>query len=97
MVVASLVAGRISDAESDFRYHLIAYRAVIEALRKGEHAVFELFDEEQDTVAYVLGISTPERAAELLERYGIPSRHPIRGSEPDSGQAPEVPEQTVPE
>lgn len=37
----------------DFTYHIIAYEPVIKAVLRGEQPVFELFDEERETVAYV--------------------------------------------
>lgn len=57
---------------SDFRYHVIAYSPVVEAVREGREPVFELYDEKREVVAYVREVPTPERAAELLERHGIP-------------------------
>jgi hypothetical protein len=39
----------------------------------GDETVFELRDEELDMKAYTRRVSTPERAAELLDRYGVPA------------------------
>jgi hypothetical protein len=39
----------------------------------GDETVFELRDEELDMKAYSRRIPTPERTAELLERYGVPA------------------------
>ena len=38
----------------------------------GDETVFELKDEELDMKAYARRVPTPERAAELLDRYGVP-------------------------
>jgi hypothetical protein len=39
----------------------------------GDETVFELRDEELDMKAYARRVPTPERAAELLDRYGVPA------------------------
>ena len=39
----------------------------------GDETVFELRDEELDMKAYARRVPTPDRAAELLDRYGVPS------------------------
>ncbi len=77
----------------DFRYYIIAYKPVIEAVGRGEQPVFELFDEERGTVAYARKVPTPSKAAELLERYGIP----VEEGDEVQAQLPRVPEQILPE
>ena len=39
----------------------------------GDETVFELRDEEHDMKAYAHRVPTPERTAELLDRYGVPA------------------------
>ena len=39
----------------------------------GDETVFELRDEELDMKAYARRVPTPERAEELLNRYGVPA------------------------
>lgn len=75
----------------DFRYHIIAYRPVIEAVLRGEQPVFELYDEEREVVAYVRKALTPSKAAELLERYGIP----VEEGDKIRAGLPRVPEQIL--
>ncbi len=62
-----------SDAGSDFRYHVIAYRTSIEAFGKGEQAELELYDEERGIVAYVCEVPTPAEAVALLGERGVPT------------------------
>jgi len=38
----------------------------------GDETVFELRDEQLDMKAYARRVPAPERAAELLDRYGVP-------------------------
>ena len=77
----------------DFTYHIIAYRPVIEAVSRGGEPVFELFDEEGGIVAYSRNVPTPSKAAELLQRYGVPieEEYIIRA------QLPRAPGRIVPE
>ena len=53
----------------------------------GDETVFELRDEELDMKAYARRVPTPERAAELLDRYGVPAGL----SEVTPGKVPMVP------
>jgi hypothetical protein len=53
----------------------------------GDETVFELRDEELDMKAYARRVPTPERAAELLDRYGVP----VRISDVTPGKVPMVP------
>ncbi len=53
----------------------------------GDETVFELRDEELDMKAYAHHVPTPERAAELLDRYGVPAGM----SEVTPGKVPMVP------
>jgi hypothetical protein len=62
-----------------------AIRADEEVL--GDEIVFELRDEELDMKAYARRVPTPERAAELLDRYGVPAGI----SEVTPGKVPMVP------
>ena len=55
----------------------------------GDQTVFELRDEELDMKAYARRVPTPQRAAELLERYGVPAGI----SEVTPGKVPMVPPQ----
>lgn len=87
------VTGSDRVGRNDFSYHIIAYGPVVEAARRGEHPVFELFDEERGTVAYVRKIPTPSKAADLLERYGIP----VEEGDKIRDELPKVPEQILPE
>jgi hypothetical protein len=65
------VTGSDRAGRADFSYHIIAYRPVIEAVRRGEKPVFELYDEERGVVAYVHEVPTPEQVARFLEQNGI--------------------------
>ena len=53
----------------------------------GDETVFELRDEELEMKAYARRVPTPERAAELLDRYGVPAGI----SEVTPGKVPMVP------
>ncbi len=53
----------------------------------GDETVFELRDEELDMRAYARRVPTPERTAELLDRYGVP----VGISEVTPGKVPMVP------
>src|SRR3712207_2853111 len=53
----------------------------------GDETVFELRDEELDMKAYARRVPTPQRAAELLDRYGVPAGM----SEVTPGKVPMVP------
>ncbi len=53
----------------------------------GDETVFELRDEELDMKAYAHRVPTPERTAELLDRYGVPAGM----SEVTPGKVPMVP------
>jgi hypothetical protein len=53
----------------------------------GDETVFELRDEELDMKAYARRVPTPERAATLLNEYGVPSGM----SEVTPGKVPMVP------
>ena len=53
----------------------------------GDETVFELRDEELDMKAYARRVPTPQRAADLLERYGVPAGI----SEVTPGKVPMVP------
>ena len=53
----------------------------------GDETVFELRDEELDMKAYTRRVPTPDRAAELLDRYGVPAGI----SEVTPGKVPMVP------
>ena len=53
----------------------------------GDETVFELRDEELDMKAYARRVPTPERAAELLDSYGVPSEI----SDVTPGKVPMVP------
>jgi hypothetical protein len=53
----------------------------------GDETVFELRDEELDMKAYAHHVPTPERAAELLDRYGVPAGM----SDVTPGKVPMVP------
>jgi hypothetical protein len=53
----------------------------------GNEIVFELCDEELDMKAYARRVPTPERAAELLEMYSVPTGM----SEMTPGKVPMVP------
>ncbi len=77
----------------DFTYHIIAYRPVIEAVSRGGEPVFELFDEEREIVAYSRNVPTSSRAAELLERYGVP----VEEGDVIRAQLPRAPGRIVPE
>jgi hypothetical protein len=89
--VGHSVTGSAEFEAEDFRYHVIAYRPVIEASWRGENPVFELYDEEGDFVAYVREVPTPEQAVRLLQRYGISTE------EADSLRAtlPNIPDEIV--
>lgn len=76
----------------DFRYHLIVYDPVIEAVEEGESPVYELYDEAHGVVAYAREVPTPERAAGLLRRYGVPVEKGNRIRD----KLPEPPEQMLP-
>lgn len=77
----------------DFTHHIIAYRPVIEAMLRSEEPVFELFDEERGIVAYSTNVPTPSKAAELLERYGVP----VEEGDVIRAQLPRAPGRVVPE
>ena len=77
----------------DFSYHIIAYGPVIEAVLRGEQPVFELFDEERGTVAYVKSVPKPSEAAKLLERYGIL----VEEGDRIRARLPRMPERILPE
>jgi hypothetical protein len=53
----------------------------------GDETVFELCDEELDMKAYARRVPTPERAAALLDEYGVPAGM----SEVTPGKVPMVP------
>ncbi len=53
----------------------------------GDETVFELRDEELDMKAYARRVPTPQRAAELLDEYGVP----VGISEVTPGKVPMVP------
>ncbi|MBA3791038.1 MAG: hypothetical protein M3Q54_03320 [Actinomycetota bacterium] len=53
----------------------------------GHETVFEIRDEELSVKAYARKVPTPERAAELLDRYGVPSGM----SDATPGKVPLVP------
>ena len=53
----------------------------------GDEIVFELRDGELDMKAYARRVPTPERAAELIDRYGVPAGM----SEVTPGKVPMVP------
>jgi hypothetical protein len=53
----------------------------------GDETVFELSDEELEMKAYARRVPTPERAAELLDSYGVPASM----SEVTPGKVPMVP------
>ena len=53
----------------------------------GDETVFELRDGELGMKAYARRVPTPERAAELLERYGVPEEI----SDVTPGKVPMVP------
>ncbi len=53
----------------------------------GEETVFELRDKELNMKAFVRKVPTPERAAALLEEYGVP----VEISEVTPGKVPMVP------
>jgi hypothetical protein len=53
----------------------------------GDETVFELRDEELEMKAYARRVPTPERAAELLDSYGVPAGI----SEVTPGKVPMVP------
>jgi hypothetical protein len=53
----------------------------------GNETVFELRDEELEMKAYAHHVPTPERAAELLDRYGVPAGM----SDVTPGKVPMVP------
>ena len=53
----------------------------------GDETVFELRDEDLDMKAYARRIPTPERAAALLNEYGVP----VGISEVTPGKVPMVP------
>ena len=56
----------------DFRYHVIVYATVLDAIKQGKDPVFELYDEARSVVAYTRSIPSPERVPELLRAHGIP-------------------------
>ncbi len=78
---------------NDYSYHIIAYEPVIEAVPRGGQPVFELFDEERGTVAYVRRVPTPVEAARLLGRYGVP----VEEDDDIRAQLPRAPEWILPE
>ena len=53
----------------------------------GNETVFELRDEELDMKSYARRVPTPKRAADLLDRYGVPAEI----SEVTPGKVPMVP------
>jgi hypothetical protein len=53
----------------------------------GHETVYELRDEELSVKAYARKIPSPERAAELLDRYGVP----VSMSDATPGKVPMVP------
>lgn len=57
----------------DFRYHVIVYATVLDAIKQGKEPVFELYDEARNVVAYTCTIPSPDRAPELLSAHGIPA------------------------
>ena len=50
---------------------------------------YELFDREQNTLVMVRNIPTIQRAAELLDRYGLPVRKTIQAQIVDALMVPE--------
>ncbi len=62
-----------AEGGDDFRYHVIVYATVLDAIKHGKEPVFELYDEARDLVAYTRTIPSPGRAPELLRAYGIPA------------------------
>ena len=49
----------------------------------------ELFDKERDVVILVRGMPTPERAGQLLDKYGVPTREAVSAEMPEALMAPE--------
>lgn len=50
----------------------IATRVLGTGVYSGQGPVFDLYDAERDVTVIVRWVPTPERAAKLLERYGVP-------------------------
>jgi len=57
--------------ESPTRYS-IATRVSDAGLYRGQGPIFDLYDAERGVTVGVRWVPTPERAAELLRRYGVP-------------------------
>jgi hypothetical protein len=51
------------------KYAIVAPRSVLVL----DQPIFELFDTDSDTAIWVRKIPNPQRAAELLARYGVPA------------------------
>lgn len=80
-----------AEGDEDFRYHVIVYAAVLDAMKEGKEPVFELYDEVRDVVAYTRTIPPPEKAPELLRAHGIPAEEGDR----IRARLPEPPEQLL--
>lgn len=80
-----------AEGEEDFRYHVIVYATVLDAMKEGREPVFELYDEVRDVVAYTRTIPSPEKAPELLRAHGVPAREGDR----IRARLPEPPEQLL--
>src|SRR5688572_3603245 len=60
----------------------IAARVSGAGLYGGQRPVFDLYDAERGVTVGVRWVPTPERAAELLERYGVPESEEWDTSKP---------------
>ena len=60
----------------------IAARVSGAGLYRGQGPVFDLYDAERGVTVGVRWVPTPERAAELLERYGVPESEVRDSPEP---------------
>ena len=75
----------------DFRYHVIVYATVLDAIKQGKDPVFELYDEARSVVAYTRSIPSPERVPYLLRAHGIP----LEVGDRIRARLPETPEQLL--
>lgn len=71
---------------SPLRYSIVAWPSVEDGpLEEQLDQILDLYDAERDVTARVRRVPTPKRAAELLERYGVPeseTRSSLESTEP---------------
>ena len=71
-----------AEGGDEFRYHVIVYAAVLDAIKQGKEPVFELSDEARDVVAYARTIPSPGEGAGTASRVW----HPGWGGRPGQGK-----------